>query len=80
MRLGRWITRKTLVPQILSQRSRFLSNRSRNAWRFRREAGRGNPAAGKQEAEAANAAKDRFAALSHELRTPLTPVIVTSAL
>ena len=30
----------------------------------------------KQEAEAANAAKDRFlAALSHELRTPLTPVI-----
>ena len=30
----------------------------------------------KQEAEAANAAKDQFlAALSHELRTPLTPVI-----
>ena len=32
-----------------------------------------------KEAQAANAAKDRFlAALSHELRTPLTPVLLTS--
>ena len=32
----------------------------------------------KEEAEAANIAKDNFlAVLSHELRTPLTPVLVT---
>ena len=36
------------------------------------------PEPGKEEAEAANAAKDRFlAVLSHELRTPLTPVLMT---
>jgi PAS domain S-box-containing protein len=34
----------------------------------------------KEEAEAANHAKDQFlAALSHELRTPLTPVLLTAA-
>jgi len=34
----------------------------------------------KEQAEAANAAKDRFlAALSHELRTPLTPVLMTAS-
>lgn len=35
----------------------------------------------KQEAEAANQAKDRFLAmLSHELRTPLTPVLMSAAM
>ena len=34
----------------------------------------------KEQAEAANKAKDKFlAALSHELRTPLTPVLLTAA-